>query len=200
MKKLINTPLAVLTFICVTAYLLFWHYYVMPLNHKDDLFPYQNLWVTLITLFFCSCIFGVLLALIPFKGTKYGQRVLNATCVGTIFTCLIFGVPKYLSGPQYYYIQAASDCSSIKTGHFRVGEMDIVRTEDHQVQTDLKTGKKNEFSVVWLSECEYKLINEKGRSIQFKVTAVDAGGYTCSGYSGGSSGKPIRVDRFKESK
>ena len=197
-NKLIKITLRSLALIAIACYLLFWHYNVRPMNSEGDWIPYETLVTTFLTIVVMSVLFGLLFALVPLKGTKYRSRLLNAICIGAIFACLLFGFSKYNSGPHYYYMPEASSCASIKTGHFRVDDMDIVRTIDHQTQTDLKTGDKNEFRVVWLSECEYKLFDEGGKSRSFKVAVADSSGYTCYGHALGRTSRPIRVDRVGE--
>lgn len=199
MKAKLKAVSGILALLAIVAYLAFWHYYVKPMSSDDDWFPYETLVITLTTLLFFSVFFGLLFAFIPAKGTNYRGRLLTALFAGAIFSSALFGWTKWISGPHYYYIKAAGSCGTIKTGHFRVsGNMDIVRTDDRQTQTDLKTGKKEEFRVLWLSECEYRLINKAGRSIRFKVILADSAGYECIGSTLGYTGRSIRVEKVAD--
>lgn len=57
----------------------------------------------------------------------------------------------------------------------------IKRRDNIQIETNLKTGKTDEFKVEWINDCEYSLtpMNNTLEKIYVKITQVNEDYYTC---------------------
>lgn len=143
-----------------------------------------------------SLALSLLFALIPNKRKGYKEKfkitlpiviivLLSLMILSFSYNIFILKQNGFNSRPKNNYkdivIPANLNCSSIHNGVFETDKCLIERIEKKQIETDKITGKKIEFIVSWISDCEYKLIplTEGLGHLNVKVVEVTENDYAC---------------------
>ena len=144
---------------------------------------------------FGACL-GALTALIPYRHKNFKQKFKTTFPLSTSIVLLVlvstFGYSIYLKNvkgvelrPLHKYEDIKTpvnlDCLSVHNGKFESEKSFIERFENKQIQTDKKTGTKNEFIVEWTNDCEYILtsVDDNSEKLRVKITAVNSDNYGC---------------------
>jgi len=152
--------------------------------------------LNLILIFILGVGLGALVALIPFRKKLYKEKfkitfplltsivlvVFVATFSYTLYLKKVKGIELHpLIKYELIQIPENLNCSSVHNGQFETGKIIIERTDNKQIQTDLKTGEKKEYNVEWTNDCEYVLtsITDSLDKIRIKITAVNQENYGC---------------------
>lgn len=132
---------------------------------------------------------GYLISKIPFRQKTFKEKFKTAIPLCTSFVIVVFisvfTYAYYLKKEkgielaplqEYEDIECPEDidCSVIHTGKFESELTLIDRTEIIEIQTNKKTGVKQEFNINWIDRCEYVLTSTSDNSEQIKVKVIKA--------------------------
>lgn len=175
--------------------MVFWHFNIKPFVFTD-LFAAVDFITMLITVFVVSFVLSLLSSLVPVKNTTYKSRLMwhFPTCLILLPVGLVLNI--YLRMPRYDKIAVAeaSTCASVKDGVFQMNSWLIIREGNKQTQTNLMTHEKEEFTVTWLSDCEYEL-SSSNEVRKVKIVSVDENGFDCHVESGGYTSRRMRLNK-----
>ncbi len=136
-----------------------------------------------------------LLSAIPFKNLEYKYKL---SYVLPALTLIIAGLYTFSTatlayykevtgkdiGPITYYrnveIPPELDCDETKEGSFETENLIIERKNNFKTQINKQTGKRTEYKVRWISDCEYHLKSaESDNDLKAKVIKIDDSGCEC---------------------
>lgn len=188
-----KTILWIIANVVLAAFLLFWHFNVMPFDFSDFI-QSADFIGTLLTVFLFSSVLAVIIALIPIKNNNYKTRLSFCFPISIISICLVFGFTFYSNGPHYDTIkpEPSADCRSIHDGTFKCDDVIIQRTGDLQIEKNTKTNEEDSFEVIWLNDCEYQLKSVR-KTLKVKIVSVDQNGYDCYVLYRGRTSKRIKI-------
>lgn len=167
------------------------------LSGKPDVYSIAGDLIThTIIVFFIVLAVVPFLAFIPFKGMGYNEKFIRIVPIiaSTVLIVLIanFGYLAYKKKsnglelrPLHKYddIEIPIDihCEMVHNGKFETDKSIIIRDDKKQIQINKKTGKRNEFIIEWVSDCEYILtsVEDNSEKLRVKITAINPDNYGC---------------------
>ncbi|MGB0430136.1 MAG: hypothetical protein ACPGLV_06645 [Bacteroidia bacterium] len=184
-------------------------------ERNEDTFNWvqQNLTigVFIAVAFLISAIVSLVLSLIPVSKLKFIHRFYYVYPAVSVFvvasTIWAFKVQDELrtergafEGPNIEYKDATTatgDCESLRKGTFKYGNVTIKREGNQQVEIYNKSAKIKTFTINWLSNTEYELIDADGDKSSVKITKLlDNGGYECCVKTVFDNCSWIKIDRI----
>lgn len=204
MKALSPRKLWVLTGILLAGHFFVQYAFIKTIDLSDQLGRLDlavDIVSHLILVIVLGSALGAIAALVPFKRAPLRQKFTYTFPIGCslVLTILIlaFGMVAYYEKVKGVKIQPLitygsiqmdpnMDCSTVHDGEFEIGSVVVTRRGSLQRQKDKQSGEVEEFTVEWLSDCEYLLTSlaDPDDVMKVKIVHVSEDGYNCYVASG----------------